>query len=136
MTPEQTFILWGEREREHALRSIYEMRIDPKHPPEINIGPHKKKRSLSQNALMWKWINEVVDIVCADTGNDADQIHYWFKEKFLSPTIIEVRGQAVEYRTTTNLTAEEMSAYMDRIHAFVTQELDIRLTLPEERYAA
>lgn len=136
MSAEQTIIVRGERERQHALRTIYEMRIDPAHPSEINIGPYKKKRSLSQNALMWKWINEVVDIVCTDTGNDADQIHYWFKEKFLSPTVIEVRGQPVEYRTTTNLTAEEMSAYMNRIHAFVTQELDIRLTLPEERFAA
>lgn len=136
MTAEQTMILRTERDRQRAMKTIYEMRIDPAHPKEINIGEHKKKRSLSQNALMWKWINEVVDIVCADTGNDADQIHFWFKEKFLSPTVIEVRGQSVEYRTTTNLTAEEMSAYMSRIHAFVTQELEIRLTLPEERFAA
>ena len=136
MTIEQTFVIRNERDREIALRTIYEMRIDPTHPAEVGIGPHKKKRSLSQNALMWKWINEVVDIVCADTGNDADQIHHWFKEKFLSPTTAEVHGEVVEYRTTTNLTTEQMSEYMNRIHAFVTQELNIRLTLPEDRFAA
>lgn len=136
MTAERTFIVGGEGDRRAAMKAIYEMRIDQSHPMEISVGPHKKKRSLSQNALMWKWINEVVDIVCSDTGNDADQIHDWFKQKFLSPTMVELGGEVVEYRTTTNLTTEQMSEYMNRIHAFVTLDLGFVLTLPEDRYAA
>lgn len=91
-----------------------------------------KKRSLSQNALMWKWHGEVVDAVCRDTGNDADDMHEHFKQKFLSPIITEINGEVSKRWSTKNLSTKEMSEFMDRIYAYVSGDLGIRLPLPVE----
>lgn len=129
-------VIFSERQREYAIEQIREMPIDPSKPHVLTVEPQKKKRSLSQNALMWKWLNEVVAIVGDATGNDSDQLHWFFKQKFLKPEVVEVHGETAFHYTTTKLTPSEMSEYMDKIYSFVTQELRIRLTLPEERHAA
>lgn len=101
-------------------------------PWAITVEPYVKKRSLSQNSLMWRWINDVADKVRDETGNDADAVHDFFKQKFLSPEIVEIGGETTARYTTTNLSVQEMKDYMDRIYAFVTSELGILLPLPEE----
>lgn len=137
MSAEQTIIVRGERERQHAMKSIYEMRIDPAHPKEITIGEHKKKRSLNQNSLYWKWLSEVIEIVGKETGNDPEDLHTFFKHKYLAPHVIEINGETVLEYTTTRLTTAEMHDYMEKIYAFVTQKpWSIDLPLPEQRIAA
>lgn len=78
------------------------------------------------------WLNQVADHVSQRTGMDADDIHEFFKRKFLPARIIEVAGETVECHTTTKLTALEMAEYMDRIYAWVTSELGVLLPLPQE----
>lgn len=41
---------------------------------EITIKRHTKKRTIKQNALMWKWLDEVVKLVSDHTGHDNDEI--------------------------------------------------------------
>jgi len=101
---------------------------------QVTIEPFKKKRTLSQNALMWKWIGEVANLVHKETGQDADDIHEFFKTKFLPARIVEIAGETIERRTTTKLSTQEMSDYMTKIHAFVTSELGFILPLPEEMH--
>lgn len=91
-----------------------------------------KRRTNSQNALYWKWLTEAVKAVSDHTGNDIDDLHEFFKHKFLSPRIIEVRGETVRQYTTTKLTTQEMADYTNRIYAWVAAELGISLPLPEE----
>ena len=95
-------------------------------------GTYVKRRSLSQNALMWKWINEVADHVQRATGQDSDDVHDFFKRKFLKPKVIEIAGETVQKYSTKNLTVPEMTEYMNHIYAFVTSELGILLPIPEE----
>jgi hypothetical protein len=110
--------------------------LDLSKPWKVTVEPYRKARTLSQNALMWKWHGEVVKAVCRETGNDADDIHEFFKRKFLTPKVVEINGETVERYTTTTLTAGEMSEFMNRIYAFVTTELGLLLPLPEEMHLA
>ncbi len=101
-------------------------------PWSVTVEPFKKKRTLSQNGLYWKWLERTVDIVARETGNDKDDLHDIFKEKFLTPKIVEFDGQVHRKYSTKNLTTAEMSEYMNRIYAFVTSQLGIILPIPEE----
>lgn len=126
----QTIIIMNEVLRSRVIGLIRALNLDK--PWLVTLAPYRKRRSLSQNSLMWCWLDQVADHVSQHTGMDADDIHEFFKHKFLQPKIIEVAGETVECRTTTKLTTLEMTKYMDRIYAFVTSELGVLLPLPQE----
>ena len=108
--------------------------LDLGKPWQVTIEPYRKKRTLSQNALMWKWIHEVAHHVSEHTGHTEDEIHDFFKQQFLPPKIVEIGGKVSTYRTTTTLKTKEMSEYMDKIYAWATSELGLMLRLPEEMH--
>ena len=101
-------------------------------PWRVTLEPYRKRRSLSQNSLMWMWLNEVAEHVSQHTGNDLDDIHEAFKQKFLPAKIREALGETMDVRSTKKLTTLEMVDYMDRIYAFVTSELGVLLPLPQD----
>ncbi|MBW2675100.1 MAG: recombination protein NinB [Deltaproteobacteria bacterium] len=126
----QTFIT----KTEEALKLAQEF-VSSLHPSkkwEITVAEYRKKRSLGQNALMWKWANEVADYVSEHTGMDADDVHAFLKGKFLSPRIVEIKGEVVEYRTTTKLSTAEMTDYMNKIYAWATTDLGLILPHPDD----
>lgn len=126
----QTVIIRDEVLRARVMSAVRS--LDLSRPWEVTIAPHRKRRSLSQNSLMWKWHSEVVDAVHEYTGTDKDDIHEFFKRKFLTPRIVEIGGEVAERYTTTTLNTAEMSEYLDKIYAWVTGTLGIVLPLPEE----
>ena len=67
----ETFIVRGGDLTNRMFQYIE--RIDPKKLLDITIQQHRNKRSGSQNALMWKWINEVTEYVVEHTGMDNDE---------------------------------------------------------------
>lgn len=70
------------------------------------------------------------------TGYEKEEIHEFFKQRFLEPQKIEIEGlEAVRY-TTTKLDTKEMAEYTDRVYRWATSELGLVLPLPpvaEER---
>ena len=126
----QTIIIRNEALRARVIGLIRAIRLDP--PYSVTVEPHRKRRSLSQNSLMWLWLGEVADHVGQHTGQDADDIHEFFKQRFLPPRVIEVGGVTELVRSTAKLTTLEMTIYMDRIYAWVTSELSLLLPLPQE----
>jgi hypothetical protein len=119
--------------RDERLRQIvldFVGKLDIAHPWKITIERYKKKRSLSQNALYWKWVGIISD----ETGNDRDEVHEFFKVKFLTPTIIEMGDTAIACRTTTKLSTQDMSDFMEKVMAFSTGNLGILLPIPEEMH--
>ncbi len=99
---------------------------------DITIEPHRERRSLSQNSLMWKWIGEVVEHVHEATGQDSDDIHEFLKQKFLRPKVIEINGEIVKRWSTKGLSKAEMGAYMEKIYAWATSEMGLLLPVPED----
>lgn len=102
--------------------------LDISNPWQVLIEPVKKRRSLSQNNLYWKWVG----IIAVSTGNDNDDIHDVLKAKFLTPREVEIFGEKRTVLTTAKLTTQEFKEYMDRVYAFATSQLGILLPLPEE----
>lgn len=128
----QTVIIYDDVQRVPFVRFLSNLPLEK--PIKVTVEDHKKKRSLNQNSLYFMWVNEVAEKVSEYSGHAVDEIHEFFKHKFLTPRIIEINGQTIQLYTTTKLTTAEMSEYLNHIHAFVTGELGIYLTLPEERY--
>jgi len=130
-------IIRDETMRTMVAQHIASLNIDKPWIVTIELHKPRPRRTLSQNALMWVWINDVVKYVQEHTGQDSDTIHKFFKAKFLLPPILEFNGEAFEGdRTTTKLTVDEMSEYMRQIDTWVSTELGILLPKPEDLWAA
>lgn len=123
-------IIRDEAMRQRVIEHIAALNVE--RPWTIEIKRHVKKRSLSQLALYWMWVG----VIAKETGNDTDTLHEFFKNKFLTPTIVNIGNEQFERRTTTKLPTDEMSAYMNQVQAFAGAELGILLPQPEELLAA
>lgn len=129
----QEIILRSEVQRKFAISFIERLKLDPDRPFVLTIGPYRKRRSLSQNALMWKRYTEVAEAVSEYTGMDKDDIHTWAKAKFLTPKIVEIGDTIAEHYSTKSLTTAEMTAFLDKFEAWASSELGLILTNPEDR---
>lgn len=128
----QPIVIRDEAGRKRAIDLLLVLNLTK--PWEITVEPHRKKRSLSQNSLYWKWLNETMKIVSQETGNDADDLHEFFKRKFLAPQVIEIGGETVQRWTTTKLTVPEMTDFINKVYAWVTSELGLILPVPEDMH--
>jgi hypothetical protein len=110
--------------------------LDLTKPYTVVIEQQKKKRTLAQNNLMWAWLDKVVQCIHEDTGNDKEDIHEFFKLKFLPSRTVEVFGETERVAgSTTKLSPQEMADYMNKIYAWATTELGLILPVPEARAA-
>ena len=127
----ETVIISDEDTQFRVAKVIGGLNLDK--PWVVSWERHVKRRTLSQNALMWKWVDEVVDHVEKYTGHDKDEIHDYFKDRFL-PTRIISFGDDVRRVTgsTKKLNTTEMTDYMNKIYAWATTELGLFLPVPED----
>lgn len=81
---------------------------------EFRIEPLVRTRSLSQNNLYWMYL----EIIERETGNNANDMHEYFRRVLLSPKTLKVMGKEIKVpRSTTELKKHEFSDYMDKICA-------------------
>jgi len=98
---------------------------------DIDVKPHVKSRSTSQNRLMWMWLN----LISKETGNDPDDLHNLFKIKFLGTEEKTLYGTKMEIpKSTTKLSTKEFTNYLDRIENLAT-DIGIKLPHPDIIYA-
>ena len=98
---------------------------------EVAINVHHDKRTYSQNRLMWLWYA----CICKETEGeyDSEELHNYFKEKFLKKRTISVFGEEMEgTMSTKNLNTLEFKEYLDKIQRFASGELGIILPLPSD----
>ncbi len=82
----------------------------------FRIEQEKNTRTLSQNALYWKFLN----IIEMETGQGSDDMHEYFRRKLLPPKFIKVNGEEIKIpRSTTELKKHEFGEYMEKISAMV-----------------
>lgn len=84
----------------------------------VRIEKPKVLRTLSQNALYWVFLEQI----CYETGNEADDLHEFFKSRLLPKKLITIHGKKGDYdiervKSTTELTKLEFGEYMDKISA-------------------
>lgn len=78
----------------------------------LTIELEKKGRSNSQNSYYWVYLG----VIARETGDNADDLHEFFKRKLLPPKFITVRGEEVKVpASTTELTKSDFAGYLTRI---------------------
>ena len=81
---------------------------------EVRIKEIENNRTLSQNALYWKFL----ELIERETGNSANNLHEYFKRVHLPPKFIKVLGKEIKIpKSTTELTKIEFIDYLDKISA-------------------
>lgn len=108
----------------------YLSKIDVTKQWSVSILLLKSKRSIDQNKLYWVWLG----IIESETGTFKDELHEYFKERFLGFTIRKVFESEVKIiNSTTKLNTKEFTTYLESIRVFVSQELGITLLTPDEQ---
>ena len=93
-------------------------------PFEIVLRPLKAKRSSDQNRRMWALLREVAATVWIDGRQFSDEVwHEYFRQIFIGTNEIVLPDGAMTSRpiSTTTLTVEDMSRYMDEIANWCTE---------------
>lgn len=76
------------------------------------LSSKKPKRTIAQNNYYWVYLALIQD----ETGNDSEDLHEYFKTKFLQKKIAQVFGKPVQkYASTTNLSRLDFGEYIDKI---------------------
>ena len=115
--------------RERAVQAVLSA---PEHHIVIIAPP---TRTSSQNRLYWKWIDRVRLHIRDTTGQayGADEVHEFFKGKFLPSRWVEIGGEERACKgSTAALNTKEMAEYMDRIDHFCIDSLNLYLPQPGE----
>ena len=85
------------------------------------IPKDNKKRTIAQNALMWKWY----DIISKDTWNTTEYLHERMKEKFLSKKMRWKLNGKVKYTSkkgsTKKLSVKQFTEYLDNVYLFFAE---------------
>lgn len=97
----------------------------------VTIVRHRERRTVDQNRLLWLWVNCISD----ETGQDKDDLHEYFKQKFLGFDTKTLWGvQVFKSVSTASLDTLQFTQYLERIRAFAAAELGIELPDPQDQY--
>jgi len=119
--------LLTELDREMVISQI--KRLDLKDRYTVDITKRVIRRTISQNSLMWLWLT----CIEFETGNDKDDLHDYFKKKYLEPEDSKLFGETFLRWSTRDLTTNMFKYYLDKIQAFASTELSITLPDPEDK---
>lgn len=108
----------------------YIKRLDLTKLYTVEVLHKNPNRTISQNSLYWLWLTCIEE----ETGNDRNDLHDFFKYKFILPVEVEVFGQKIIKHTTTDKDTLAFKTYLDKIQSFAASELMITLPDPEDKY--
>jgi hypothetical protein len=99
----------------------------------VEIKVKRERRTIDQNSLYWLWLT----CIMSETGQYKDDLHEFFKQKYLGVEQHTVYLNSVKYaveiaKSTTKLDTREMKYYLDRVQQFANAELGIVLPNPED----
>ena len=86
---------------------------------EIMVRPKAKRRTIKQNRAYWgAVINQIAIAIANDTGQDADDVHDYFKTKFLQRKIINpATGELITVvGSTANLNTKEFTDFVEKCY--------------------
>lgn len=96
---------------------------------KVSISKKEEKRTLPQNRLYRLWLN----CISFESGNDVDDLHEYFKMRFLGVHSRIIYGEEISRTvSTTELNTEQFTAYLDKVQKWSSIELGIMLPNPED----
>ena len=99
---------------------------------EVTIKP-KRRRTLSQNALYWAVVVPQVAEGIRQAGTNAThtEVHEFLKGRFLEPKMLLAKDETFMLPSSTStLTKEQFSIYLDQVAEFCREYLGFDLELP------
>lgn len=91
----------------------------------VSVSKYQAIRSNQQNRFYWFYLG----LIESETGNNANDLHEYFKRIFLQPKFITVMGKEIKIpKSTGELTKAEFGEYMDKICA----ETNVPIPNPED----
>lgn len=123
-------IIFNQESKAAPIKAINQLSPDKKWV--ISINPVKKRRTNSQNALYWMWVDRIAKSCGDSVGYTKDEMATIFKQKFLAPDEVNYDGEVYAVYSTKGLSKKEMSEYMDHICRFAAEEFGVYVPLPEE----
>jgi hypothetical protein len=115
------------KSREEAINIVSNLDLSKVH--DVKVTCKRGKRSIDQNRLMWMWLTCIEQ----ETGQDKDEVHDFFKNKYLGNVKCLMFGETFDKRiTTTRLDTAQFKQYLDKIQIFASTELGIRLPDPSD----
>lgn len=110
-------VLRDEGLRERAIDAVRELALGSGPLLEVCIKPHSKPRSNDQNSLYRASVAEMA----GRFGSDSTELHEALKERYCPPKPVDLPdGTQVWVRSTRLLSTQEMSDYIDRVHAWAS----------------
>lgn len=98
----------------------------------VTIKRWRGKRSLNQNALMWKWLAEIGEQVpVSDHYYDSETWHCYFRKHWCPVKIIALPVGQESVKSTKLLDKGEMNHYLSRIEAWCLDK-DVTITNPDD----
>ena len=95
---------------------------------EVKFARPTTSRSQRQNRFYW---GVVLTAIAESTGNSTEDIHVVLRDRLLPRKFITLGSKEVEVRkTTTDLTTEEFTLYLEAVRAWAASELGI--TMPDQ----
>ena len=94
---------------------------------ELVLKPHKKKRSIEQNAVFYGWCSDFGD----HTGNFKDFIYKWFEDEFCPVKERNILGEAKFIKCAKLLNTKDFAEYMEKIYLWLELEADFKVEWPE-----
>jgi hypothetical protein len=83
---------------------------------QLPLALDKPSRSQSQTTCYWTYLT----IIAIETGDDADDLHEFFKRKLLPPVIKTISREDIRLpASTTDLSKSDFTEYLDRIAALM-----------------
>lgn len=103
------------------------MRHFKRGPVTVRIQVDRGKRTNQAN----RYYRLILGLISDETGHDPDELHEYFKHRFLAPRMITVLGEEMPIWTTTEENQEDFIAYTERIRRFALMDLGIETPDPD-----
>lgn len=115
-------VLDSEERRVRVISALTRMPLDP--ILQVTIEEYDPKRSGQANRRYWKLLQEA----SKKCGHHVDELHDFFKEKFLGSRVIEIAGERATVRPSSRrLGVKAFKAYMDQVEQFLIEKLGVWL---------
>lgn len=126
------FILHNTDELQEVAGYVFE-HFEGNNKPLKCIITNFSRRSLSQNALMWKWLTEICEQI-RNKGKgefEPDDLHEYFKARYCPQKTLMFGDKELYVSSTKRLDKGEMTRYLDCVHAW-SVDAGFKLTIPED----
>jgi hypothetical protein len=130
-----TIILRTDDNKSFAIAHLQKLPVNREKPIwMVRVEPYKDKRSLEQNSLLHKWLQEIAN----QTGNSLEGVKEYIRSKYLAPVIEDWKDPKTgefkileKPRSTTSLGVKEMTILLNHVEQ-EAREFGVALSYPQE----